>query len=465
MEAGRPVSPRVRRIWAAWSEDRLARAAAWLAVAAFALLFLEAAATVEVVYTITPSYALFAAACAVGAPLVVEGWLRLPRPLLLLAAALLVLYVLMAAFAPDETVEGVERASETRDLAYVADLTLGLATVGLVAGLLGRYRLAPRLVLATAAGAVLAAVYAVYQWPAQEFGLPFDSVNNALNTSGLTRGDADQGQALFGWERVRGTFPEPQYLGIFLASAMSLVAGACLARGRRRLAVALAALVVLAMALTVSTPPWGLLAVGAVAGALVVAAGLRSPTAAGLAGAGLAAAGIVVALTFANPAVLSDVTGRDASDLDLTTTFRTNSWENATGEWAERPVLGHGPGQSSVQLAGVNPRARELGLSPTIVVLGSAHGLWAAALIDVGLLGAALWVLLLGGALLYSAAALVRRPSLIGYCVFVAGTVAIISSQIVGDRLEMRSWALIALMLGLLAAPQAGHRQEAQEPG
>jgi hypothetical protein len=61
----------------AWSGRRTEQAALTLIAAAAAVLFLDAAATVHLVYTIRISYLCAAAAVAVGAPFVVRAR-RLP---------------------------------------------------------------------------------------------------------------------------------------------------------------------------------------------------------------------------------------------------------------------------------------------------------------------------------------------------------------------------------------------------
>ena len=453
----------MRRILALWESSLLSRVALWLTLAAFSLLFLDAAGTFEAVYTITISYALLALACAIGLPLVVRGWWALPRPLAAAGLALLVFYVLAAALGGDEVVGAVERASGNRDLAYVGDLALGLGVVGLVCGLVERFGAATQLAIALAAGAVVAALYAIYQWPAQEFGLPLENLNNAVNTSGLTSGDVTQGDALFGWERVRGTFAEPQYIATYLAAMLPVVAAVVVLRSRRRwLVLAACAPLVLAMILTVSTPPWAALAVSSAVGALVLAVGRGAPGPAALAGAGLAIAvlGSVIALT--TPGILSGVTGRSTFDLEYTADFRKQEWREAGHSWAERPVLGHGPGQSSVQLAEETRKAATLNLPDTTVVLGSAHGLWAAALVDVGIVGLGLWLALLGGCFVLAARGLADRSGTLALGAFVAATCALISGLISGDRLEVRAWVLIGLMLALLVATSTSEQPTAQ---
>ena len=85
-------------------------------------------------YTVRVPYALLAAACAIGFPSVVEGWRLAPSWLGWTAFALLAIYVVAAIGGTGATL-GAQRAGAYRDLVYLADLALGIATVGLILGL------------------------------------------------------------------------------------------------------------------------------------------------------------------------------------------------------------------------------------------------------------------------------------------------------------------------------------------
>jgi hypothetical protein len=318
-------------------------------------------------------------------------------------------------------------------------------------GLVGlwRDRAKEPLVGALAIAAGLAAVYATYQWPARHFGLPLADISNTLDSGGVTAG-ASQGSGLLGWERVRGTFLEPHFLAAFLAALLPIsVLAAWMTRGRVRLLAAVgAAAIAIGLVLTASVPAWGALSMGVVASAALFAIGRGWI---GMAAA-TAAAAVVVAvgapIVASSPSWLGSVTGRGHAQLVVSSTFRADAWRAAERAWAGRPVLGRGPGQSSVQLG---RQAISSGRRSGIA-LRSAQGLWAAALVDAGVLGFGAWVLLLGGVLAIGGRQLIRRPSPLLLAAFAAATSVVVSSEIAGDRLDTTAWAL----LGLLLASAAG---------
>ena len=113
-------------------------------------------------------------------------------------------------------------------------------------------------------------------------------------------------------------------------------------------------------------------------------------------------------------------------------------------------MLGHGPGQSAVRLA---YRPEGAAIRPGLeapVVLGSAQGLWAAALIDVRLVGLAAWAALLGGLFALGIRAFMGAPSWRSVAIVGAAAAAVVLGQVAGDRLELRVWLLLG-MLGALA--------------
>jgi len=440
-------------VWRAWSGPRPRRVARFLALAGCGTLFLAAAATVQVVYSIRVPYALFGAACAVGAPLVVDGWRTAPAWVRATALSLFAVYLAATIAGTGDTL-GTARGGSHRDLAYLVDLGVGLASVGLVMGL---WRDAPSgpAVRALAIGASLAALYAIYQWPARRFGLPLDDVNNTLDSNGVTSGHF-QGRGLLGWERVRGTFQEPHYLAAFLAALLPFSVLAAWTTRRRLLAAGVAAVAV-AMILTVSAPAWGSLSIGAAAAAALFAIGR------GWTGAAAATAAAAVALAVAGPLVgtsphaLASVTGRSDSELLTSSNVRFDAWRDAARIWASRPVLGFGPGQSSVQLARVEIAAERRSRTK----LSSAQGLWAAALVDAGALGFGAWLLFLGGVLVVGARGLFRDPTPLRAAAFAAGVSIVVSSEVAGDRLDTVAWVLIGLLLASAARAEssrhAGH--------
>lgn len=435
-----------------WGDRRFERAARALALAAAFLLFLDAAGTLQVVYTIRPSLLLFGLALALGAPTAVRGWLSLAPWIRWAATGLLVVHVLAAAVGDQATLPGNARVGSYRDLIYIADIVVGLGVVALLVGLFGNGpagRVRP-LVIALAAGGIVAGSYGLYQWFAQRYGLPLSHVNNTLDSNGVTS-DGLQGSGLFGWERIRGTFLEPHFLGAYLAAMAPAVAAlAVISRGRRRRASILGlCLVLAALMLTASAPGFVALAVGAVVTFAVVAVAHGRVRAAMLAGAMVAAVAISVPVVFGAPQVLASATGRSAEELELTTRFRQTAWTASIDIWSRRPALGHGPGQSSVQLA------RDLA-GPASDLPLSAQGLWAATLIDTGALGLAFWVMLLGGAFVLASHRLVREPTPLRALVLYALTVALLSSQMAGDRLGLGTWSLLGLLLAITTVAARG---------
>jgi hypothetical protein len=189
-----------------------------LVLAAAVALFLQAAATVDLVYTVRPSFVLMSVAVVLGLPFAVAGWRRTPPWIMWPAAGLLVAYLTALLLGRAETI-GLARAGSHRDLAYIGDLAVGMGAFGLVIALWADGRRMWQLLGAVAISGAAAAVYAVYQWPAQIFGWPFDDVVNVPDSNGVTTG-ASQGAGVFGHERVRGTFLEPHLLGAFLASLL-----------------------------------------------------------------------------------------------------------------------------------------------------------------------------------------------------------------------------------------------------
>src|SRR5437762_1204833 len=99
-----------RAVGRLWSGRIFTEAATVLALGGLGTIFIDAAGTVDVGYTVRIPYALLGVACAIGAPLVVAGWLALPSHLRLLAAALLVVYALAALLGHTEVLRGQGRA-------------------------------------------------------------------------------------------------------------------------------------------------------------------------------------------------------------------------------------------------------------------------------------------------------------------------------------------------------------------
>ena len=444
------VRGRADRLWRAWSGPPWERAARYAAIAACALLFLHAAATFEIVYTIRVSHLLLLVACAVGAPFIFYGWRRLPEFVRWAALGLLAVYLLATALADTTVLPSEGRSSAYRSWVYLADLVFGLAVVGLFSGLWGRGESLRTLCWALVAGAGIGAAYGIYQWFAQRYGLPLEDVNNAVNTDGITRGDVPLGfgAGLFGGERVRGTFVEPHFFAIYLASMLPFAAALAYRRDRWiGWAIAAVLAIGVALALTSSASAWAALAGGAVTGTALVAISRGFVRVAAVAGAVLVVGCLLVAVFLSNPEDLGSATGRSGSELATTTEFRVDTWDRVVDIWSARPVIGFGPGQGAVKLATRLPGwATED--RPRPLVLGTAEGQWSASLLDGGVLAFSAWCLFLGAILYVGGRAVVRRPAPLVVAAFVAAMTAVLGSLVGGDRLDLRVWVL----LGLLAA-------------
>jgi hypothetical protein len=454
------VPARLRGIVVRWSGPFLAEASRKLVTAGLALLFLHAAGTIEVTFTLRASYLLLIAACLVGAPHILDGWRRLPSWLRWLALGLVLSYVAALAFGHGTVLPGQGRGSSYRGAVYLFDLALGISIVGLIAGLWeGADALRP-LLWALVIGASAAAAYGVYQWLALRFGLPLQDVNNAVNSDGVSYGGArSQGPGPLGGQRIRSTFVEPHFLATFLASIVPL-ALVLRPRGTARWAVRAAlALTLFALVLTGSVPVIAVLITASLLGIVLLSVATGRAVLAAASGGLLVTGAIVAVLVAVDPTGLSSVTRRSAKELRGASAFRVDSWDRAVTIWSRRPVVGYGPGQAAVMLARREPdRGRS---SRTPVVLGTANGVLTAALLDGGVLAVSFWVLALGGVLLVGGRALVRNGSALLAAIFVAATAAVLGSLIEGDRLELRVWALLGLLAAASGLPEsyAHHRR------
>jgi hypothetical protein len=362
----------------------------------------------------------------------------------LACAFLLTVYVLAGVTGADPSLASGGRASHTRWIVYVLDLCVGLASVGLILGLFAAREHLRRLLIALVIGALLAAAYGIYQWFAQQHGWPLANLDNAPNSDNFTTGARFQGLGVFGKERIRGTFVEPFALGIYLAAMVPLVVGVLAEQPRRWMLAAGAALMGVALLLTDSSLAWASLLVAlAVVGTGAAISGGR-PLLAGTAGAVAALLSVLCVVTLAEPSVLSDVTARSSAQLRQTVTARTGAWEESSEIWSRHPVLGYGPGASSVKLARVD---NAVGVTSAPTVLGSAYGVWAAALIDAGVFGILAWVVVFAAAFAHVIRiALVVRSRLLWAAVASALSAAL-SAQVGGDRLDLRVWILLAVAI------------------
>lgn len=428
-----------------WQCDGTARIARASLIAAGALLVLDSAGTLSVGYTVAPSYLLLVVASALGIPQIPRRWRSLPPLVRGLAPALLAVYVVAAFTGQPESLGTAVRGSTRREYVYLFDLAVGLSSMLLVPAL---WKRAPTgLALAIAGAGAAAAMYAIYQWFAQRFGLPFTDVNNTLDSNGITAG-ASQGVGLFGAERVRGTFLEPHFLGAFLSTALPLQiwVSTCYS-GRRRALVAFVALAtVCALILTDSAPDWGTAIIAVSCGALLLSVARGRKVQSRLLG--VAVAGLFVAFFGAlfEPGLLGSLTGRSAGVLSTTTNYRTHIWSVDLSIWRTRPALGYGPGQSAIRAAYANAAAT----APLVPV--SAQGFWAAALIDSGIVGFLGWLYLSLAIIGAGMVGILRRPTLLGSAAFAGAIAVVIDIATSGDRLQPRHW----LVLGLALAASRG---------
>lgn len=437
-----------KRIWASWGGERARRWSTRAVVAAAALLVLDSTATIDIGFTVNPSYLLAALACAVGAPLIRRGYLALAPVLRWSAAALLATYALSLLLGDPLELAGYTRASGARGIAYLADLTLGLSIVGLIAGLFENRRLEP-LLLAFAVGASIAGAYGVYQWFALRYGLPLGNINTTLDSNGLE--GSSQGAGLLGGERVRGTFLEPHFFAAYLGSMLPLTVFSALradGRSAKGLWAGVVAIVV-ALGLTISGPGWAIVAlvVPVVALLYVIGSGWAAPAA--LVATITLTVWVSVVPVLTSPQVLAPILGRPSADLSYSTAYRTGTWETAVDLWTHRPVLGAGPGQAAPRLT----RSGVPGLGTVNgTVLLSAQGIWAAALLDGGVVGLCLWATLFAALLFLAGRVLARAPTLVAAAVLASGAIVVAQVLVSADRLFPRQW----LVLGVLAAAAAG---------
>jgi len=420
----------------------------WMVLLACVAFFLQSAGTIELVYTIRPSFVVLAMATIIGLPLVWTGWSLVPKWVLWPAVALALVYAISALGGAGSSL-GDGRAGPRRELAYLADLGLGLATFGLVVALWSRGRITRTLLGALVLSGALAGAYGSYQWLAQELGWPLSNVLSVMDSNGVTA-DASQGVGVLGFERARGTFLEPHFLGAFVAGAIPLTVAlwpGAHTRWHRWGLVTSAAVMIAALLFTTSVPAWAILL-----GCSMSILALWCLRHGGRRAAGVAAAAIVtlllaLTLVITSPGVLEPITGRPSAQLELTSAFRTTAWNDVTAIWSRRPLLGYGPGQSSVQLTA------ELTGSPDAPSLASAQGVWAAALIDGGAMGLACWVLLIGAVVCYGLLGFIRRPSLVHGAVAAAALAAVASALVAGDRLEPRTWVVLGLLFVVTRSP------------
>jgi len=422
-----------------------------LILASAAGLFLHATATVDLGYTLRLSYLLLLVACTLGMRHIAAGWRSIPGHLGLAAVLLLGIYVAAGIAGLDPVLGGQARGSDLRWIVYILDLGVGLATIGLVVELMADSRHMRQLIFALSAGVVLAALYGLYQWAAQHIGLPLADINTAPNSDGFSTGHRFQGVGLLGWERLRGTFTEPFFFGSYLALMLPLLFSIAVSRCKgwqRWLGWSAVFVVVLTLALTASTLSWAMLVLSLVLSGALAAVQAGHVLRAGLAGAAVTLSLIAGLALVLDPGALSAVTGRSSSQLRLTVDNRLSAWQQSINAWNAHPLLGYGPGASSVELA-YQPDPRALGLKSAPVVLGSSQGIWASSLVDAGILGLLAWCFFFAAILLSAAMALARSSVEWRWAVLTSAMLGLLLSQVGEDRIELRVWFLLAVLLAL----------------
>jgi O-antigen ligase len=85
--------------------------------------------------------------------------------------------------------------------------------------------------------------------------------------------------------------------------------------------------------------------------------------------------------------------------------------------------------------------------------------LWAAALLDVGIVGLSLWLALLGTALALVLRTTWARPSVVTAALTMAMVAALCSTLVANDRLDLRVWMLIGLAAAVAVRDPIGVRR------
>jgi hypothetical protein len=98
-------------------------------------------------------------------------------------------------------------------------------------------------------------------------------------------------------------------------------------------------------------------------------------------------------------------------------------------------------------LLAYRPDAKAVGLASAPRVLGSAQGIWAASLVDAGVLGLLAWTMVFGAVFYYTGSVAIKAQSRLLWASLVAALVSVLASQVGGDRIDLRVWVLIGLAL------------------
>lgn len=424
-------------------------------------MFLSAVGTVDIGFTIKPSYGLLLLALAAGFPWMLDGWLHAPRRLRQAALILIAVYVLAALLGHPMSLASQTGRSTHRAFAYLADLFVGLGAMGLVSGITHDPNMPidlKKLAKVVALGAVVGGLLGLYQWLARHFGWPLSDLNNAVNSDGFSYGHRYQGAGLLGWERARGTFKEPLAMATFLGASLPVVGYAALSsNGRSRVAWSAGSFVVVAaLAVSDSTLGWAATLTAAIVAAVIAGIARGDVRLAAMSGA-LVPLLVLIPLGLSDPAAFSAVTGRAPSQLATTMGNRTGAWGRAIDIWEQRPLIGDGPGESAIRLAyRPDGGALRAGLVAPLV-LGSAQGLWAAALVDGGIIEFLAWAAFFVVLLVWLGKRTLRRPAPLALAALAGAVVYIVLAQVSGDRLDIEVW--FGLGLALAASRESGKRQ------
>ena len=91
--------------------------------------------------------------------------------------------------------------------------------------------------------------------------------------------------------------------------------------------------------------------------------------------------------------------------------------------------------------------------------------MWAASLIETGVIGFSIWCVFLGAIFITGAAAVVRKPEPFLFFTFAAAVVAVAGAEVAGDRLDLRTWMLLGLLLAVSTTSRGGSGRNRGEPG
>lgn len=412
---------------------------------------LEAAAVLEVGFTLRIAYALIGLCC-------VSTWLSRRRLVIerdpttaglmlfiLICTASMVQFVI---FPPPEIANlqsglGL-RASGLRVFVQLFLLLLHVAFFFNVLVLLrdkARIRSAVRLYIVTA---VVVAAYGVYQLVAITYNLPFKNITNAISTGGEGIAGVSYASSIFAAIRPRSTFQEPGNLGQFLLSALAILLVYQPFVGRKDKFLQYSSILVLVWGIIVTVARGTYLGMLLVV-VLLLVVGSRRVSLPNLIAVLLSIAAFA-AVVFPVMAVMSHgagsmtgmLTGRFTGN-EMTQETRKEYLPVLLAVWQEHPVLGVGLGAYGAY------GAAELKIGTVM----SAHGVWWSVLVETGLLGLAAYMWFIGAwfRLLYRRSIGDWDPELRG---ILAGLILAMAGVLfqylfMCDRMSTYVWFLLAL--------------------